>query len=156
MTAVVSAQELVLCEAWIPGHAKTKGSLEHIGGGKMRESVTGSKTWRQLAARMVKPFVNGEPYRGRVGVLVTSFLKPPERMSLAQAREWILGDKSGDADKLLRNVCDAIGCEDKDDARLILNDGQVSPGVSYKRLAYGGSLPGQMIRVWAVPESEPW
>lgn len=165
MTILGAALE-ILAECQVQGHAKTKGSLEHIGGGKMREAVTGSGRWRKLVAERVRadhrrrlwtPTL--EPFEGRVGVRVVSYLQPPAsvlRRAPQAWQEWLLGDKSGDADKLLRNVLDALGCEGADDARLIRNDGQVWDAMSHKRLAVDGVPPGQLIQVWKIPEDTPW
>lgn len=144
---------MILAEVFVPGHPKTKGSMEHIGGGKLRESVTGSKKWRQLVASQIKGNCAPGCFCGRVGVWITSYLQCPAGQD---PWAWIMGDKSGDTDKLARNVLDAIGCESKDDACLIANDAQVWNLMSSKRLAHAGMLPGQQIRVWAIPESEPW
>lgn len=167
----------ILVDCQVQGHPKTKGSLEHIGQGKMRESVTGSKQWRKMVAERVgadrrrrlwpNPLplpdpMFGEvpdPFNGRVGVRVVSYLQPPPAMLRRPAsawRHWLMSDKSGDADKLLRNVLDAIGCENADDAHLIDNDGQVWDAFSHKRLAVGGVAPGQLIQVWKIPEETPW
>src|SRR5678816_4624759 len=39
---------------FIPGAPKSKGSLEHRGNGKMRESVIGSMTWKRIMAGMLR------------------------------------------------------------------------------------------------------
>jgi hypothetical protein len=162
----------VLVEFQVFGHPKTKGSLEHIGQGKMRESVRGSKAWRKMVAERAKAdhlkrceatgmSELGRPLRweGRVGVRVVSYLQPPPhvlRLASEAWHDWIMSDKSGDSDKLARNVLDALGCEDQDDAQIFINDGQVWDLFSHKRLAVGGTQPGQLIQVWSIPDSEAW
>ena len=167
----------ILAECEVRGHPKTKGSLEHIGNGQLRESVRGSNAWRKMVAERVgadrrrrlwpnplplpDPMLGevSDPFNGRVGVRVVSYLQPPAavlRRDVEVWRDWLMSDKSGDVDKLLRNVLDAIGCEDKDDAQLIANDGQVWDAMSHKRLAVGGVAPGQLIQIWKIPEDAPW
>lgn len=94
--------------AWVPGLPKTKGSLDHLGGGRVRENVVGSSAWRVM---MVERFIAATawhttrpiiPAGVRVSVWVAFWL-PVEPASVG----------SGDIDKLLRNVFDALSAHTK-------------------------------------------
>jgi len=173
MTTVASPALVILAEVFVPGHPKTKGSMEHIGGGKMRESVANSGRWRKLVAQQVKAdFVLREPqrhfnmgleggvswpmdlpYAGRVGVRVVSHVQAATGHEdwFERAKKWLMTKFSGDVDKYARNVLDALT-----DSGIIADDSQVWDLFSSKRLAGPGAMPGQTIQVWIIPESMPW
>lgn len=95
-----------MLDVWVPGVAKTKGSVESIGGGRVRQSVSGSTTWANLVMRTVKERVaQGRamvvPRRQPVSVRLV-FRLPPSG-SADPVRERI-----GDVDKLERNILDAL------------------------------------------------
>lgn len=48
------SDEKIIAEVWVPGVPRTKGSMEHIGGGQMRESVQESSRWRALMAERIR------------------------------------------------------------------------------------------------------
>lgn len=134
------------------GRPKAKGSLRHVGNGRMVEQVEGSKDWRtdvvvaarravEATAARFGPF----PLDGPVHVDLTfTFAKPG---SAPKSREiWPSTRSSGDIDKLARNVCDALVDAGVlvDDARVVdLTVRKVFPGQHMNALP----LPGAVIRV---------
>lgn len=153
---------VILCDVFVPGHAKTKGSMESLGNGKMRDKPS-SRVWRKLIAERVKTDAEKRgygtefhSYAGRVGVRIVSYGPMPAKSSKA-GRVWLIARAGfGDVDKLARNVLDALSCEDPDDAHLIADDSQVVDLYSHKRLAMPGMMVGQQITVWVIPEDAPW
>lgn len=93
-------------DVWVPGVAKTKGSVESIGGGRVRQSVIGSTHW----ARLVNAAVRERVARGEAvlvpraqPVAVRLVFRVPPSTSADPVRERI-----GDVDKLERNILDAL------------------------------------------------
>lgn len=126
---------MIIVDVFVPGAAKTKGSMEIINRatGAMRESVVGSSRWRALMAQAVRddiarrhctggsrgmacehraPFNCGavKPYPGAVAVTVVAYLTPP---STVQCWLWPIWNQAGDLDKIVRNVLDALGSKSK-------------------------------------------
>jgi len=117
---------------WIPGAPKTKGSLEHRGHGQMKESVVGSKQWRMLMAERFRAAHKGAaPLVGGVGV-EAYFIMPTVDVTVA---------RTGDLDKLLRNVLDAL-----QDAGVVTDDVQVGEIKAVKR-AVRADLPHAGVHV---------
>ena len=168
------AQGVILASVYVAGHPKTKGSMTPLGNGKMVDKPD-SLAWRVLVAerlktdRAIREITAGcghEPAQGRVGVQVISYLQAP-RSGPSQwwdrARDWIISKLSGDVDKLLRNVLDALSaCDESCGARckkhsgVIGDDSQVWDLYGHKRTASPGVVPGQQITVWLIPEDAPW
>lgn len=139
----------VLLWAVVPGAPKTKGSLEPrtrpceccrackgvIFTG-MRESVKGSKLWRQLMARRfgeLRKFA--EPYSGEVTVVIVAYLPVAN----------VIATRSGDVDKLERNVLDALT-----DAAIYVDDVQVVKATVEKVSTVGSVYdPGAAVMVLA-------
>lgn len=153
---------VMLAETYVSGHPKTKGSLEVVTTKHVREKP-GSARWRAIVADALRrdfarrPIVLeaqseglSGPYAGRVGILIVSYLQPPQTWR-ERVAEWMLGQYSSDADKLARNVLDAAV-----DAGVIVDDGQVMDLYSHKRLCSIGSMPGQRIQIWATPKEHEW
>lgn len=119
---------------WVPGHPKTKGSLEVVNSGRLRgrpvlRDTPQSSNWRKLvayqadqamritdAARAAPPIW---PLAGAVG-LVTTYI-------LDCTPDELIEQGSGDGDKLDRNVWDALA-----DAGVYGNDAQVVSWVGDK------------------------
>lgn len=107
----------LLVMTWVPGSPKTKGSMAVVNGrrGTMRESVVGSSQWRQLVAKQARQCrQRADAWTGPAGVTAYFYL-PREDPAVA---------RSGDLDKLTRNVLDAL--EDagiwEDDAQCVTLD----------------------------------
>lgn len=122
---------MMIVEFWCPGNPKTKGSMDHIGGGRMRENVKGSSDWRKLMAERARaayqtPHRHGPlamPYALGVQVKALAYLTPPPSVAkrgLLVCDEWLRSKGSGDVDKLARNLLDALV-----DAGVLVDDAQV-------------------------------
>lgn len=135
-----------LFSGFIPGAAKTKGSMKHVGSGHMVEGVEGSKDWRRLMAGVFKGKLT-EPWAGACSVTATFYLRPPRtRKTLADQRAWLVAEGSGDTDKLLRNLYDAA-----QDSKLIVNDSQFTMAIVEKKLiSTDVQVPGVMVQIWAL------
>jgi hypothetical protein len=146
----------VVTEVWVPGASKTKGSLDHIGGGRMRENVAGSHAWRQMVGKAVaaERASRGlyEPTRAAVGVRALFVLPVP--VGLADLAPGELVDRPpmdghvGDQDKLYRNVLDAL-----QDAGAIRDDVQVCKLLGGKVYAIDTEPAGAFVQCW---ELLPW
>lgn len=152
------------------GSPKTKGSMKHVGKGRMVEQVEGSKPWRQAVIHAVinespagncPPFDHGHrpgepcyPLHGPVAVEIVYSVPRPTAHYRTGRNAHLLRDNaplfpatqtSGDADKIARNCCDALT-----DARAFVNDAQVAD-LRVRKVFLGdpGSLdrPGALIRV---------
>jgi hypothetical protein len=113
---------MIIVDVFVPGAAKTKGSMEvrNRATGAMKESVAGSSRWRALMAQAVRDDIARRqppvaelraPYPGAVSVTVGAYLTPPAGWvaRFLAAVIWPIWPRAGDLDKLVRNVLDAIG-----------------------------------------------
>lgn len=156
-------------DAFVAGRPRTKGSLDAQqrrggrGGTRMVENVAGSVTWRiMMAAVFAKAWrtpdgVPREPLEGvAIRVAATFYLPCPRPESLYAAR-------SGDVDKLTRNLLDALAVDETGmgkGAGVIANDAQVVGIVIEKAYAADASGPhghgkglrpqGVHVQVWMV------
>jgi hypothetical protein len=152
----------LICAVWVPGHPKTKGSMEHVGHGRMRESVD-NKQWRALVTKVVlkdisdrwqagdrdTPLVEHddrivpEPTRHPVQVGITFWLDHPDPCGAEE--------RAGDVDKLVRLILDALK-----DGGAYLDDNQVKRVTSPTKFSSQG-VPGNagaLIVVQEVTEAE--
>lgn len=110
-----------ILDLWVPGAPTTKGSMNHIGGGQMVQSVKGSTQWANIIRRAVAARIE----RGRAG-----FAERPVPVRV-QAVFWVRGEdvveeRAGDVDKLTRNVLDALAADPVKGYRgVYVNDVQV-------------------------------
>jgi Holliday junction resolvase RusA-like endonuclease len=131
---------MILCSVWVPGSPKTKGSLTVVNsGGRGRkahvEDTPESKRWRMFMVDRIRYWQTQQmidypdrralikPYSGPVDVTCTFYqaIKPEDMIRKVTG--------SGDLDKLVRNLFDALSVNKDDDPRLgagvILDDMQV-------------------------------
>jgi len=107
----------------IDGKASPKGSLRHVGHGRLIEQVAGSKPWREKVVAAARDTVAYSPYAylfpmdGAVAVDIDLYVERPKS---APKRPWPITRSSGDVDKHARNILDALV-----DARVIRDDSQV-------------------------------
>lgn len=115
-----------LVTVWVAGVARTKGSLEaQIAPGRtatgrrrvrMVESVRGSKDWRADVVRAVMSALGGvpsltgprlpcRPWTCAVEVRLCVWLPRP---AVARDAPWPVSQRTGDVDKLQRNIGDAL------------------------------------------------
>lgn len=136
MTAMTRVRILV------EGDPKPKGSLKHIGRGRLVEQVAGSGTWRQRVALASRSQHRGQPMSGATVVDFEVRVAPPKsapktRVTLPVTRS------SGDVDKHSRNVLDALV-----DGGVLADDSIVVDLRARKRHCLPGELPGAVIEVW--------
>ena len=138
-----------ILDVFVPGTPKPKGSMNHIGGGRMAQSVSGSTVWAGIIRRAVRAKIE----RGQCAFAARQV---PVRV---QCSFWIPGadvvrERAGDTDKLLRNVLDALTRDEKrnypgvyvDDVQVIRCDGV--------RLLARADPPGAHIVVGAYAPAE--
>jgi Holliday junction resolvase RusA-like endonuclease len=131
----------LVASCFVPGRAKTKGSLDfqpgakctccakceaYKPGGRAVENVAGSGKWRQLVAYDVGRAMAGAggPIEGPVTVVAV----------------FNMVSKVGDVDKLARNVLDAL-----QDAGVYADDVQVVDLLAFKRIE--PTRPGVDLRI---------
>lgn len=127
---------------WVPGHPRTKGSLEaqHRQDGSVRMVDTvESKRWRRVMTLAIRDEVR----EGRARYVL-------DRPVLVRLAFYVVYDAtnpySGDLDKLERNALDAMtGAAFTDDRFVVKMD---SVKVAAAGTHHG---PGVMIEVWEVP-----
>lgn len=125
----------------VHGSPKAKGSMRHVGHGRMVEQLAGSKPWREAVKWAALQAIagregTGDPFATLSGPVVVevvfSFAKP--KSAPKNRRTWPITRSSGDVDKLLRNLLDALV-----DAAVLGDDSQVVRAVPEK--AYAGEYP---------------
>jgi Holliday junction resolvase RusA-like endonuclease len=149
---------MILCSVWVPGSPKTKGSLTVVNSGSRGrkahvEDTPESKRWRMLIVERIRAWrirlgAHFEPYPGSVNVTCTFYqaIKPEDLVRKVAG--------SGDLDKLVRNVFDALSVNDdpRFGAGVILDDMQVTDLTAGKRPAAwsGTGEPGLWLQVERV------
>ncbi|WP_213452864.1 RusA family crossover junction endodeoxyribonuclease [Rhizomonospora bruguierae] len=107
-----------LLQIHVPGTPKPKGSLRHVGHGRMVEQLAGSPDWRaSVVAAAHAAWGGGAPHLGAVRVAIVLELPKPAR---PKDLRYPSGGNTGDVDKHARNVLDAL-----QDAGVVRNDSQV-------------------------------
>lgn len=139
----------VITEVWVPMPAKTKGSLTHVGNGHMAESVAGSKGFRAAVA--------AEVHRDRVRRMTSGVSKPTRaavsvRIACFLPIGWddiyeLTKQGSGDADKIERNVLDALT-----DAGAYVDDAQGQRLLIEKYGQHPSGFVGVLIQCWEQPD----
>jgi len=136
------------------GAPKPKGSMKHIGNGRMKEQLEGSKPWRECvkwaAMEAIAAREGTDPFATLDGPLevdvVFSFAKP--KSAPKTRRTWPVTRSSGDVDKLLRNLLDALV-----DAAVMGDDSQVVSVTARK--AFVGEHPSNLARPGAQVTVRP-
>jgi crossover junction endodeoxyribonuclease RusA len=135
------------------GTPKPKGSMRHVGHGRMIEQVDG-KPWREAVKWAALEAMNSlPPLEGPLRVEATfTFAKPasaPKRRT-----SWPITRSSGDADKQLRNLFDAM-----QDAGVMRDDSQIIEATVAKRYPLEGAdaltFPGVIVRVHQITAQLP-
>ncbi|MET0426644.1 MAG: hypothetical protein ABW046_22445 [Actinoplanes sp.] len=147
---------MIIVDVFVPGAAKTKGSMEvrNRATGTMKESVAGSSRWRALMAQAVRDDIAARfpwppdghaqvrpilPWPGAVSVTVEAYLTPPV-LHNGRTLPWddAIWHQAGDLDKLVRNVLDALGSTSKNtrmNGGAIVDDNLVCRIVANKHVA---------------------
>lgn len=135
----------------VHGRPKAKGSMRHVGGGRMVEQVAGSGDWRidMKAAAMNAVALAPDPSRYPLDcpVRVEATFTSPRPASAPKTRTtWPITRASGDGDKLARNCCDSLV-----DAGVLVDDARIIDLLVFKRYPGQGpdalEIPGAVIRV---------
>lgn len=141
----------------VVGTPRPKGSLRHVGNGRMVEQLKHSPDWRRavvdtanraIACDCTDPTCHslkpGYPNEGPVEVQVELLFNKPK--SAPKTRPILPTSRAtGDADKHARNIFDAL-----QDAGVIKDDSQVVDHHVSKRYCRDGQVPGARIVVRPV------
>ncbi|MFY1686439.1 RusA family crossover junction endodeoxyribonuclease [Plantactinospora sp. WMMB782] len=125
----------------VSGDPKPKGSLKHIGRGRLVEQVAGSGTWRQRVAWAARQQHSGPPIAEPVAVTFVVCITPPKSAPKRRIT-WPATRSSGDIDKHARNLLDALV-----DGRVIADDSRVVEIRGRKRHCLPGESSGAVILV---------
>lgn len=141
---------------WVPGIARTKGSLNFHGDGKVSEGVAMSKEWRVEVRKAVRADRDRRgltvPSRGPIAVRMHCWVEASNDADGASIGR-------GDLDKLQRNVGDALADDAYDVAKMatvpgtraILNDNQIIVWDPAKHVGQvAGRGYGMYLEVWEL------
>jgi len=136
-----------LVQVFVPGFARTKGSLTYKGRGRMVDSDL-SIMWRRLVA-----YKAGAAYGERAPSELPIYIEAVYTLPGADMAA-IIRQGAGDLDKLDRNILDALATDpDKPDlsAGVYVNDAQVIALNVAKQPDRGGIIPrGVHLKVWEI------
>jgi hypothetical protein len=155
---------ILIVDTFVPGAAKTKGSLDITKRGYAVENVPGSVTWRCLVAERMRAYLaqtrQDEPASVPVRVQLDCWLPLPRSHEALDdltrvAATW---PRSGDVDKLARNVLDALSCPPKGTAPAELKkygsvyvDDVLVQSLIVSKYAASDQWPmGVRVRVWRL------
>lgn len=126
----------------VPGRPAPKGSLRHVGKGRLVEQVKASAPWRHAVAAAAAQAATSQGWTTPTGpVEVVACVRIP---LLKRPRRWPTTRSSGDVDKHARNLLDALV-----DAKVIADDSQVVWLRITKRY---GDPPGVTLSVRVIEE----
>lgn len=149
---------MILANLTVSGRARTKGSLDPVrrpnGSTYMRENNPESKPWRAKVARACREYQLAEfgalrRFEGAVEVRCVFFLPRTDSVNggvvPSHDTEWPTAITTGDTDKLLRNVGDALLMPKKRSeaavtSGLIMDDSQITSWFG--------------LKIWCLPEYE--
>lgn len=111
-----------LCDLWVPGIPRPKGSMTHIGAGRMRNASANVSRWQRMMADSARHDMSRRGThlmpRGAAVSVGCVFMMP--HADLPEPREPAIAERIGDVDKLLRCVLDALtGVAYEDDVQVI-------------------------------------
>lgn len=125
----------------VEGDPKPKGSLKHVGRGRLVEQVRGSGTWRQRIAWACRQQHHGAPLAEAATVAFEVRIVPPTSAPKRRIT-WPATRSSGDLDKHARNLLDALV-----DGGVLADDSRVVEIHGRKRHCRSGEKPGAVIFV---------
>ena len=128
----------------VQGIPKPKGSLKHIGRGRLVEQVAGSGTWRNQVAWACREQYKGEPLAAPAVVdfevrVAAPKSAPKTRVTMPATRSSV------DVDKHARNILDALV-----DGGVLADDSRVVDLRARKRHCLSSEAPGAVIQVWVA------
>ncbi|MEU8157997.1 RusA family crossover junction endodeoxyribonuclease [Micromonospora sp. NPDC048986] len=130
------------------GTPKPKGSLKHIGRGRLVEQVTGSTPWRQTVAWAARSQHHGDPIADPAVVLFEVRVALPKSAPKRRII-WPATRSSGDIDKHARNILDALV-----DGGILADDSRVVDLRGRKRHCLPGEQPGAVICVRPATDTD--
>ena len=158
---------MILTEVWVPGHPRTKGSLDPAD----MQDTPASKHWRALVAEAIRQDIALRRAEAlEVGALEAAHACPTMRPVLVRLMCWVprrgeprtappvmpepaIWSGAGDLDKLARNALDALAADSKNAAMnggAFVNDNQVTRLVGEKYTARGDMPQGMLLVVESV------
>lgn len=150
-----------ILDLFIPGTPKPKGSLRHVGHGRLIEQLAGSPDWRNTVRAAAHNAVrccpdptcghlqDGYPNPAALAVDITLLFPKPK--SAPKTRQILpITRSSGDIDKQARNILDALV-----DAGVMRDDSQVIDLTVRKRYCPEGGTPGAHVEVRETDPSTP-
>lgn len=150
----------ILAEAWVPGRPRPKGSLRCLGGRAhhMEEDNPESKPWRVKMAGALRADRDARwgavpPHFGAAEVTLFAFFEP-DGVGASSLGAPLRTHDGGDADKLARNVLDALQ-DGTSDSPAVLGDDSLVIGLYAEKIFT--NLTGQQgiwIRVTTVDDAE--
>jgi len=136
-----------MIHTWISGQPKTKGSMEHLGGGRLRRSDTradgssDSLDWELIMSYALQRAADGGTFvAGRAVAVRATFWLPVPDVTAAHC---------GDLDKLARAAGDA-----GQRAKVYVDDVQIVRFFLDKVPAQPGEAPGVLLSIWAPSDVE--
>jgi Holliday junction resolvase RusA-like endonuclease len=134
---------------FIPGHARTKGSLDVVNAGrKVLADSEASVRWRAMMAYRLSAAYAGRP-------MALGPIKVTADVTLPVSAEALLTRQSGDVDKLARNLLDALAHDPKKpklSAGVYRDDSQVVELSIMKQIVTQDWPPGIYVSVWEIRE----
>ena len=137
------------------GHPAPQGSKRHIGRGRMIESSKRLPDWRDAvteAARKAVAAADLEPLDGPLVAEITVTVPRPKSAPKTRL-SWPQTRSSGDLDKLVRGILDALDQGDAiaDDSRVVeLTARKVYPNEGLDALP----RPGVVVHLWPLPAAQ--
>lgn len=132
----------------VTGTPKPKGSLKHIGRGRLVEQVSGSSPWRQAVAWAARNQHAGPAVAGAALVEFEVRVEPPKSAPKRRIT-WPTTRSSGDIDKHARNILDALV-----DGGVLADDSRVVELRGRKRHCLPGEQAGAVISVRPLTDSD--
>lgn len=125
----------------VDGIPKPKGSLKHVGHGRLVEQVD-NKAWKRAVTISAATFRDMDGWETATGPISVRLIFTIPRVASARKRPWPITRSSGDVDKLSRLVLDALT-----DAQIMGDDSQVVQLIAGKQY---GDTPGATIIVQVI------
>lgn len=128
----------------VVGTPAPQGSKRHVGNGRMIESSTAVKPWRQDVVAAAQQAYQGAPLDGPLEVtLIFDLRMPASRPKRLRDLGWCYSTTKPDLDKLVRATLDALTT-----AGVIRDDARVASLIAVKREVVGAT--GCSVKVVAL------
>ena len=132
---------------WVPGTPRPKGSMRHVGKGRMVEQLAGSGDWRAAVAYAARQKLAELERLGNPPGAYLDAVRVTIRLQFAPPKSWKgyarpTSRATGDVDKHARNILDALV-----DAGVIKDDAQVASLRVQKHYCHGHEIPGADILI---------